>query len=121
MVMTLTLYTEEFFSAAHLLEGYDGKCSELHGHSWKVSVWIRGEEEQKDEVGILWDFNNLKKIMEQLDHKNLNNILKVNPTVENLSKHIYLELKKSNKALEYKVKVYENVINKESFCEIGDF
>jgi len=40
--MIITLYTEEFFNAAHLLENYNGKCSEIHGHTWKVSLWIKG-------------------------------------------------------------------------------
>ena len=87
--MTITLFTEEFFNAAHLLKNYNGKCSEIHGHSWKIEVWIRGEENQKNDIGLLWDFNNLKKIVDQFDHKNLNNILPDNPTVENITGFIY--------------------------------
>ncbi len=119
--MIITLYTEEFFNAAHLLENYNGKCSEIHGHTWKVSLWIKGEENQKDQVGLLWDFNNLKKIVYQFDHKNLNNVLPVNPSVENITKYIYDHLKKEYQDLSFKVRVYENTIKKESYCEIGDF
>ena len=119
--MIITLYTEDFFNAAHLLKDYNGKCSEIHGHSWKVSLWIRGEESQKDNIGILWDFNNLKKIIEQFDHKNLNNILPSNPTVENITIFLYKQLKNDYPKLLFKVRVYENITKKESFCEIGDF
>jgi len=35
---TVTLETE--FSAAHLIRGYNGPCSRLHGHNWKVTVEV---------------------------------------------------------------------------------
>ena len=44
---------EEEFSAAHALRGYRGKCENMHGHNWKVEVYVRGE--QLDEVGMEWD------------------------------------------------------------------
>ena len=35
--------TKEFaFEAAHALEGYDGKCREIHGHSYKLFVTVAG-------------------------------------------------------------------------------
>ena len=37
------------FSAAHQLKGYNGDCSNLHGHNWTVEVFIRSEH--LDEVG----------------------------------------------------------------------
>jgi 6-pyruvoyltetrahydropterin/6-carboxytetrahydropterin synthase len=119
--MTITLFTEDFFNAAHLLNNYNGNCSEIHGHSWKVEVWIRGEENQKDNLGILWDFNNLKKIVDQFDHKNLNNILPENPTVENITAFIYKKIKNDRKDLLFKVRVYESIIKKNAYCELGDF
>ena len=42
---------EEEFSAAHALRGYRGKCENLHGHNWKVEVYVRGE--RLDDVGML--------------------------------------------------------------------
>jgi len=119
--MLLKLYTEDFFNAAHYLKGYNDKCSELHGHSWKICVWVQAEENKKNSIGLLWDFNNLKKIIDSLDHKSLNNILNVNPTVENLVLFIYNELKKNDPDLEFKVRIYESITKKESFCETGDF
>jgi 6-pyruvoyltetrahydropterin/6-carboxytetrahydropterin synthase len=119
--MRITLYTEEFFNAAHLLEGYDGKCSKLHGHSWKVCVWVRGDETQKTADGILWDFNNLKKIISSFDHAYLNDVLGMNSTVENITSYIYNTLKIHYGALSFKVRVYENLLSKHSYCEAGDF
>lgn len=119
--MTLTLYTEEYINAAHHLEGYNGKCSQMHGHTWKICVWIKGDEVEKDKVGILWDFNNLTKIVKELDHKLLNDVLNHNPTVENISIYIYNKLKLDSPKLTFKVRIYESIIKKEAYCEVGDF
>jgi len=119
--MQLTLYTEDYFNAAHYLAGYDGKCSALHGHSWKVCIWVKGDEKEKNDVGILWDFNNLKTLVNELDHKCLNDVLKTNPTVENLVVYFYSKLKEKDKNFLFKVRIYESITKKESFCEFGDF
>ena len=67
---------EAWFSAAHFLSHYRGKCEKLHGHNYKVRLWVRGEE--LDEGGMLADFSLLKKALketlEPLDHSNLNDI-----------------------------------------------
>ena len=66
------------FSAAHNLRNYKGKCEELHGHNYKVEVVLGGLE--LDEDGLLIDFKDiktsLKKILETLDHKYLNEVTK---------------------------------------------
>lgn len=119
--MMITLYTECFFDSAHFIESHPGKCANLHGHTWKVGVWVKGDSELRDKTGILWDFGNLKTITEDLDHKNLNNILSDNPTAENIAMYIYSECKKNATRLSFKVRVYESIISKTSFCETGDF
>lgn len=112
------LRIESHFDAAHKLIGYKGKCAELHGHTWKVEVFVVGEK--LGDVGILVDFNILeektRKIIERLDHKFLNNIKEIgNPTCENLSKYIFETLKDlpKNITLE-RVRVWEG---EKSWCE----
>jgi len=119
--MILTLYTEEYFSAAHRIEGYDGKCSRMHGHTWKVCVWVRGDESKKQANGLLWDFNNLKKITSRMDHEYLNEALGINPTVENITAYVYIELKKDYGELSFRIRVYENLLSKHSYCQAGDY
>lgn len=84
----------ETFSAAHLLRGYEGTCSKLHGHNWKVRVCVKTKEQ--DEIGMAMDFGVLKtilsNILNNLDHSYLNEIVPFterNPTSENLAKYIY--------------------------------
>lgn len=76
------------FDAAHFLPEYDGKCSRVHGHTWKVEVKICGDVEN----GNLIDFTLFKEIVEKvisnLDHNLLNNIIVV-PTAENISQFIW--------------------------------
>lgn len=85
------------FSAAHSLRGYNGDCSALHGHNWMVQVFIQSPE--LDAIGIAVDFKVLKKelnrILEQFDHKYLNDLpcfADINPTSENLARVIYKQL-----------------------------
>ena len=82
------------FASSHILNGYDGKCKNLHGHTWKVEVTVAGDK--LDPVGLLVDFKLLKKqlkdFLENLDHVHLNDLpafQHMNPTTENLARHIY--------------------------------
>lgn len=75
----------EEIHAAHLLPGYDGKCSSLHGHSWTIDVGIEGPVDL--ETGMVIDFSLVKEALaptiESLDHHFLNDIIE-NPTAENI-------------------------------------
>lgn len=90
------LRIESHFDAAHRLVGYKGKCSRVHGHRWKVEVFVLGEK--LNNIGILVDFEvikiKLQKIVEKLDHSFLNDFKEIgNPTSENISKFIFKNLK----------------------------
>jgi 6-pyruvoyltetrahydropterin/6-carboxytetrahydropterin synthase len=81
------------FAAAHRLREYGGACENLHGHNWRVEVHLAGE--QLDEIGILVDFREVKRLLaaalDELDHKYLNEVPpfdRINPTTENLSRHL---------------------------------
>jgi 6-pyruvoyltetrahydropterin/6-carboxytetrahydropterin synthase len=122
--MLLTLYTEGWYDAAHSLSNYEGACKNLHGHTYKVSLWVIGTSSQLDKAGILFDFSNLKKLTQQLDHSekgNINNIIGRNSTAENQCLWFYNKLKKINGKLQFKVRVYEQLQPKKSWCECGDF
>jgi 6-pyruvoyltetrahydropterin/6-carboxytetrahydropterin synthase len=86
--------TKEFkFSAAHhLTKVYEGhKCARVHGHNYTVIVML--EAEQLNEQGFVEDYGDLRDIKEWIDstfdHRDLNDILLVEPTAENLARHIY--------------------------------
>jgi len=86
------------FAAAHQLREFNGKCEQLHGHNWKVEVYIEGDE--LGHGGMLIDFGEVKKetkkVLEELDHKFLNELEDfkvINPSSENIARYIYKSLK----------------------------
>ena len=113
------LRIESEFDAAHKIEGYEGKCAQLHGHTYKIEAFIITQE--LNAIGISFDLRTLKeklnKITEQLDHSFLNDHKKLgNPTVENISKYIYQNMRASmpnNIKLE-KIRVWETP---KTWCE----
>ena len=58
------LKTEASFDSAHFLAGYNGKCSNLHGHRWKIVLEVQTEELKEDvqHKGMYVDFGELKKL-----------------------------------------------------------
>jgi len=91
------LTVESHFSAAHRLEGYPGKCANIHGHTWRVIASVRADE--LDDIGMCIDFKkisrSLDEIVEGFDHRMLNEIppfAPMNPTAENISRIIFERL-----------------------------
>jgi len=110
------LSVSDTFSAAHRLCGYQGACSNLHGHNWKVRVALKTDE--LDDIGMAMDFGIikqiLKNILDELDHAYLNEVASLkamNPTSENLARYIYerfeLELASANVAV-HEVEICES-------------
>lgn len=69
--------TKQFsFETGHALYGYDGKCKNVHGHSYKLSVTVIGKpivDRSNVKFGMVIDFTDLKKIVkeeivDQFDH-----------------------------------------------------
>jgi len=88
---------EEHFDAAHFLRGYRGKCEALHGHRFRVMVRVRASG--VDEVGLAYDFAELKRhlrdILSRFDHTCLNEVApfdSLNPSSENIAAAVYNEL-----------------------------
>ncbi len=90
-------------SAAHSLSlSYPSKCENLHGHNWIVTVHCRSKELNAD--GMVIDFSHIKRIVkDQLDHRNLNEVLPFNPTAENIARWVCDQLPCC-----YKVEVQES-------------
>jgi 6-pyruvoyltetrahydropterin/6-carboxytetrahydropterin synthase len=78
------------FDAAHHLIGYKGKCANIHGHRWNVEIEIVTHELKED---MVIDFNLLKEIVDELDHKDLNQIFTFNPTCEKIADYLLNRIK----------------------------
>lgn len=109
------------FDSAHKLDNYDGVCKNLHGHTYKLEITVRGKTDCR---GMVVDFNDLKritkeKIIEKLDHKFLNEIFDFNTTCENMVVWIFNELNNDLKNENYylnKVKLWETPT---SYAQLG--
>ena len=75
--MSAIRLTKEFsFEMAHMLEGYDGLCRNIHGHSYRLFVTVKGfpcADEKSPKFGMVMDFSILKRIVKEeivdrLDH-----------------------------------------------------
>ena len=110
-----TLKTASGFDSAHFLKGYNGKCSNIHGHHWSVEIIVGSDVLNEDEQtrGMIVDFSQLKKdlreLTDELDHsliiekgslkeKTMEALkeeefriveLNIRPTAENLAKYFF--------------------------------
>lgn len=136
------LRTEHSFDSAHFLAGYEGKCSNIHGHRWRVVIEVKSLTLQTGQQlnGMLVDFSQLKKDMKDeidfLDHtliieknslkpKTLDALaeegfpvveMNFRPTAENFSKYFFDKMEGKG----YQVKsatVYETPNNCASYEE----
>ena len=104
------------FAAAHRLENFNGKCESLHGHNWKVEVFLAGKD--LDGAGLLMDFGvvkaRTKEVLEEIDHKYLNELAAFqdrNPSSENLACYLYDRLAaifKDDRVKVHRVNVWES-------------
>jgi len=104
------------FSAAHALRNYHGKCEALHGHNFKVEVYVRSEG--LGPGGMALDFavikRELRAALEGVDHRYLNDLpyfRDKEPSSENLARMIFEEMQRrlEGKGVEvYKVTVWES-------------
>lgn len=94
----MEIYKEFIFEAAHRLPNVPPghKCARLHGHSWKIALFVCGEVDPR--TGWIMDYARIRAIFqplyEQLDHNYLNDLEGLeNPTSEVLAKWIWRKLK----------------------------
>jgi 6-pyruvoyltetrahydropterin/6-carboxytetrahydropterin synthase len=94
--MKFTVYREAVFSAAHRLRNYRGKCENMHGHNWRIRLYVSRPELDAD--GFVVDFKELDRILalvlDRLDHHDINEVppfTRINPTAEHLSRYVFEE------------------------------
>ena len=123
------LETKSSFDAAHFLTNYEGKCKNIHGHRWNVTVEIEGTLNNgmlvdfgvlKTDLASLCDYfdhsfiveeGSLKKeLFDMLNKEFLLRVVSFRTTAENFSKYFFDELSKKYNV--YKVEVYETPNNK---------
>ena len=102
------LVTKEFtFSSAHRLVEYEGRCENLHGHTYRIAVTV---EAPLGDDGMAFDFVKLKEIVfrevvDVLDHRFLNDIIPQS-TAENIA--IWSWEKLSDLVPLVEIKLYES-------------
>ena len=106
----MIVFKEFTFEAAHKLPlvPKNHKCSNLHGHSFKVRISVDGPI---NEMGWVMDFSELKEIcsphINELDHSFLNDVVGLdNPTSENIAIWLWEKISKDLQGL-YSIEVKE--------------
>ncbi|HSX08709.1 MAG TPA: 6-carboxytetrahydropterin synthase QueD [Candidatus Saccharimonadales bacterium] len=95
------------FDSAHKLNNYNGKCANLHGHTYKLQICVKGEIQKN---GLVLDFLDIKEVVKKkvlavLDHKYLNDIIE-QPSAENITMWIWEQLH-SSLPLIYEITLWE--------------
>ncbi len=99
--MNISITKKFTFEAAHQLPNHDGKCKNLHGHSYVLEVTVSGPIIQEgSKEGMVIDFKDVSEIVDreiitQWDHQYLNDILPFVTTAENLATEAFERLQKS--------------------------
>jgi 6-pyruvoyltetrahydropterin/6-carboxytetrahydropterin synthase len=103
---------EDTFDAAHCLRGYPGNCERLHGHTYRVQVFVRSKS--LDDQGMSVDFRKVKaelvSILMVLDHQYLNDLpafREANPSAENIAKFVHDGMSAGFPGLVHRVTVWE--------------
>ena len=114
---TWTLHTKFKFDAAHFIDGYDGKCGRMHGHTYKVHMKAKSHKLNPSAYlktsDMVCDFKELKwaaKDSERggFDHGVLNDLMQENTTAERIAEYIHQETKKRiPSGIELEVTVWE--------------
>jgi 6-pyruvoyltetrahydropterin/6-carboxytetrahydropterin synthase len=97
--LAFSVFKDFRFAAAHQIRGHRGGCENLHGHSYRVRVWVRASA--LDALGMVVDFADLKAAMEEVvgpfDHRFLNEVPPFdqrNTTAELLAQYVFEQLRR---------------------------
>ena len=87
--MSIIRITREFsFEMAHALEGYDGACSQIHGHSYRLFVTVQGQpntDPDNPKFGMVMDFGVLKELVGRTIISKYDHALIVRGTAEHIA------------------------------------
>ncbi len=139
------LKNEIQFDTAHYLSGYEGKCSNIHGHRYRLVVELASDtlHQSSQQRGMLADFGDvkamLKQIADQYDHKLLIEdnadgravaqqlaqvpnqfavwMVPYRPTAEEMSRDIYYQIKAAGYPV-YSVELFETPVNSCIYREV---
>jgi len=118
--MMLEITKEFHFDAAHKLDRLPPthKCYNLHGHTYRVWVTVRGPIDQ--DIGWVQDYADISAAVEPIlkdkfDHKYLNDTLPCITTAENIAQYLFVSLKGKLPMLDA-VDVAEGIRNKVRWC-----
>jgi len=100
-MMPWILEKEFTFEAAHKLPHHDGKCARLHGHGYRMIVYVESDRliESGPKQGMVMDYGDISAIVkpfveEYLDHWYLNESTGLeNPTSEELARWMFEQLR----------------------------
>ena len=71
--------TLDVSASHHLTLSYESKCTRVHGHNWRITVFCKARE--LDENGMVADFGHIKELIQvKLDHHEHNEVLPITPT-----------------------------------------
>ena len=103
------------FEAAHQLPWHEGKCRNLHGHSYRLEVTVEGPIGPQ---GIVVDFADIKRVVERevvdaYDHRYLNDLID-NPTAELIAAEIWKTVEAADLAVS-RIRLWETP---DSFVEV---
>ena len=139
------LKNEIQFDTAHYLSGYEGKCSSIHGHRYRLVVELASDtlHQSGQQRGMLADFGDVKAILKQIadqyDHKLLIEdnadgravaqqlaqvpnqfavwLVPYRPTAEEMSRDIYYQIKAAGYPV-YSVELFETPVNSCIYREV---
>lgn len=116
------IVVERTIAAAHFLRDFSGPCERLHGHNYRIEVFLRGE--RLNAAGMLEDFSDIKRalnaILERFDHYTLNDLPEfadLSPSTENLARVIATEmaLHPFERGRVHRVRVWETPIQSATY------
>lgn len=128
MGMVIKLTKSFNFDAAHFLPNHKGKCSSMHGHTYRLEVTVIREEgnliNSGSDEGMVIDFADLKEIVKdevinKIDHKVLNEVFSFRTTAENMAAHIFVVLTEKLHSFGVRVDKIRLWETPDSYVEVG--